>query len=808
MPARLRSINSSQHAPRQQQRNSSQNNRKSVSLALAGLASRRKNASSSRRKQLSSKAEQVLGDGDLSDGDRYKQDKKNNAANVTTSSAAADRNNEHAGLSYNVQSANINDAAAHDDSSFDFFESTFPDDESPPKVQPKKLNTTSSAAIATSAANEKQPHHGGNNNTNDDINEDETIRAGNEALLFIYGENPNLYTNVFQLAPSACTNSELIQTSYNNQMSRLSLAIECPDQEELKEAAVACGMKREHWFLHPKNFCEIKLDAVQRAYDIVMEKEQDPVVDNNSRNQDFDGLWKKFDDDFWGTEDTNTETTKAETEEGTIDDSSEEFWSEDSFAKSLVAMKNDTENDMDGDNGHDDENGASSVTDGYLEADGYNENDDDGSVVYGSHGDYSYDCEDENEADHYEGNDDNPHEEDDSSSALEYSCHSGDETNALEYSYHSGDEYNEQEEQEGEEASDEEEGEEDEEEEGDDEYNDNATFYAAAIIPNKKNQQPQYSPTDPMEFDMLIRDSLPNDDYFNQLSLSPGSPDAAKSEEVFNPFNLNDEQNNGNTVLSGNDFLEHVIEESESMQFVCLLPGRDDDSDSGSDQESVSTNGSKDTHGTDGSTDSIAFSESVTTNNNRDDIVFNNYLQNDDYSQDETLDSKIGVDPDGPNMSMDDEEEEDKEDLEIETFLSIASTFGAMNSAASRSVTEDCIQSHVSNSAEGEDDRSSCSSNKTGDDRSLCSSNKTGETDDDGIDCFATEEEEGRAVRFNLSTIEFEYDNEKTASQGGGGSNNSHCCVYPCLDSCIDVVGESIDDTISSVEIFCGLSSR
>jgi curved DNA-binding protein CbpA len=115
--------------------------------------------------------------------------------------------------------------------------------------------------------------------------EKDMVAVGNEALIFVYGYNPNLYEDVFALSPNASINE--IRTSYRDQTKQLehSLATvftsDVPDDEinnalneSQMEAAIQCGMTSAHMKqMHPRNFMEVKMDALKRAYAILKDKQ-------------------------------------------------------------------------------------------------------------------------------------------------------------------------------------------------------------------------------------------------------------------------------------------------------------------------------------------------------------------------------------------------------------------------------------------------------------------------------------------------------------------------------------------------------
>lgn len=115
--------------------------------------------------------------------------------------------------------------------------------------------------------------------------EKEMAVLGNEALILVYGYNPNLYEDVFALSPNASILD--IKRSYQEQTSQLehSLATvftsDLPDDEinaaltySQMQAAISCGMTSAHMEkMHPRNFVEVKMDALKRAFDILKDKQ-------------------------------------------------------------------------------------------------------------------------------------------------------------------------------------------------------------------------------------------------------------------------------------------------------------------------------------------------------------------------------------------------------------------------------------------------------------------------------------------------------------------------------------------------------
>ena len=111
--------------------------------------------------------------------------------------------------------------------------------------------------------------------------EKEIAGVGNEALILVYGYNPNLYEDVFDLPPNASFHE--IKQSYEEQRGQLEFSMatvftsDVPDDEingalneSQKQAAILCGMTSAHMEqFHPRNFMEIKMDALKRAFDIL-----------------------------------------------------------------------------------------------------------------------------------------------------------------------------------------------------------------------------------------------------------------------------------------------------------------------------------------------------------------------------------------------------------------------------------------------------------------------------------------------------------------------------------------------------------
>ena len=108
---------------------------------------------------------------------------------------------------------------------------------------------------------------------------------GNEALVFAYGHNVNLYHDVFNIVGTSSTKE--IYLTYMGLLKELEVAqnvfLEYCDQDEVKKQyAVRLGMRSSHFAveMHPRDFLEIKIDAVKRAYDILADKQSRKEYDD------------------------------------------------------------------------------------------------------------------------------------------------------------------------------------------------------------------------------------------------------------------------------------------------------------------------------------------------------------------------------------------------------------------------------------------------------------------------------------------------------------------------------------------------
>ncbi|KAK1745436.1 hypothetical protein QTG54_003360 [Skeletonema marinoi] len=115
--------------------------------------------------------------------------------------------------------------------------------------------------------------------------EKEIAGVGNEALILVYGYNANLYEDVFALSSNSSIRD--IKRSYQEQTSQLEqslttvFASDVPDDEinaaltySQMQAAISCGMISAHMEqMHPRNFMEVKMDALKRAFDILKDEQ-------------------------------------------------------------------------------------------------------------------------------------------------------------------------------------------------------------------------------------------------------------------------------------------------------------------------------------------------------------------------------------------------------------------------------------------------------------------------------------------------------------------------------------------------------
>lgn len=199
----------------------------------------------------------------------------------------------------------------------------------------------------------------------DDDDDDDLAGVGPEALEFVYGPDPDLLADVFGLPPDAT--SDDLDRAYEEQMERADLPSGRHDDV--------------HGFLSPRDFRGIKRDAVRYAYAKLKEggvRSESGGSGNRDREHGHEGFWKalyadRLRRDEEGTVGTATETDASDAEGGGSPETLADFWSE-----ANCSADGDEEDDDDFD-----------VADLGLLYD----------VAYGSHGNYSYNCDGDAEDD-------------------------------------------------------------------------------------------------------------------------------------------------------------------------------------------------------------------------------------------------------------------------------------------------------------------------------------------------------------------------------------------------------------------------
>ena len=128
----------------------------------------------------------------------------------------------------------------------------------------------------------------GHGHGHDDTGGDELARAGDEALLFVYGPSclEHLRSAVFALPPVSSSFAD-VADAYQRETFRLATALRycCPSSspssppcspDQRRRAARLCGMTDDQLaILHPRDYCEIKWDALRRAYDLLLHEEEE-----------------------------------------------------------------------------------------------------------------------------------------------------------------------------------------------------------------------------------------------------------------------------------------------------------------------------------------------------------------------------------------------------------------------------------------------------------------------------------------------------------------------------------------------------
>lgn len=365
--------------------------------------------------------------------------------------------------------------------------------------------TAASTAIntTTSSSNFDTSH---NETIDEDVDADEIITAGNEALLFIYGHNVNLYTDVFQLPSHLNEVQSLlllkhIDRSYKEQVhylnhTDLSVAMAYFRRHHNNNNNKLNG-KYAHFMktMDPRTFLDIQKDALHRAYTILMHDESRNEYDELLRLHHQDMLEEEGDEDVVACDDKDMVVAPSGSAKFEEDD--EVTYSDDDSGILTVQTSADEEED---------------------------------------------DYQEENHEDEDEGR-----------------------------------------------------------------IRSNANQRSMTGTPQKhllRNQQQQYSPTDPMEFDMLVHVSLADEDYFSQLHLNAkirGIDENTKMTEdkedvlFFDPFNLQGDhmisnEHEGRRALfpekavASNEYEVDEYEEKEdentndsTTMFVCSLPSSEEE---------------------------------------------------------------------------------------------------------------------------------------------------------------------------------------------------------------------------------------
>lgn len=92
---------------------------------------------------------------------------------------------------------------------------------------------------------------------------DEAVKAGNEALVFVYGHNADLYAIFGIDEPESfdCETERQLQQSFRTAKSQLDLVVQCHPKDQ-HAAATVCGYKTSY-HIPPMMFIDIKYDALQ-----------------------------------------------------------------------------------------------------------------------------------------------------------------------------------------------------------------------------------------------------------------------------------------------------------------------------------------------------------------------------------------------------------------------------------------------------------------------------------------------------------------------------------------------------------------
>ena len=153
-----------------------------------------------------------------------------------------------------------------------------------------------------------------------------------------------------------------------------------------------------------------------------------------------------------------------------------------------------------------------------------------------------------------------------------------------------------------------------------------------------------------------------------------------------------------------------------------------------------------------------------------------------EHPDDEGMSTMRGAEPGGPNLSAD---EGDAAEMEIETFLSIASTFSAMKDATSKQDNGGPIPTDLDFLSRESFDNISHSCSTMTEDSTGTLNNREVECRD-AIDCFPSEIEANKKVRFKIPEPEEEVEYSTTDNTRRGD-------VFYCLNSYADGLEASLD---------------
>ncbi|KAL3780171.1 hypothetical protein ACHAW5_010529 [Stephanodiscus triporus] len=229
------------------------------------------------RRSLSIRATQFLDDGDTSDGminggsqrRRQQQPTKDDDVELATMDESPVRQKPKSLVNVLVNDDCVGIVVEEEEEEEE-------EEEPPPSPYPLAVLRSMGSVSDREGEDEERGHNEDNNDTDKGDDEgdkdDEMARAGNEALLLIYGHNVNLYTDVFQLPAHSNFDLESIERSHEDLMEQLTLALGCVSYQ--REAAIVCGYNgRSALDMDPRTYLEIKCDAIRRAREILLHDE-------------------------------------------------------------------------------------------------------------------------------------------------------------------------------------------------------------------------------------------------------------------------------------------------------------------------------------------------------------------------------------------------------------------------------------------------------------------------------------------------------------------------------------------------------